>query len=363
MPRGRNLFSFEQDWGGCKRYVVLDSDVICRDFWMRGAGFRTLRNILTLVDAQVLLPRVVITETISNFRQSLLDSLRPVRQLDRLLDRRALPEIDVAAEVARYRNYVKKLFWPRVLDDPGPSLFARLPYPKVRHAHVVKRLTLAKKPFRGGKDKEKGYLDFLVWLSVVMVAKEEPDAKAVFVSQNVKDFTVRAGENCRLHPDLLADLPTGRQVDFYGDLDSLLDDLLAELGSKSRAFLDKHPDLLERLAEEIVPPLLDRWLENFLAPIWNDGRVYKPLAPSSVVVELRKVTPLPNGLTAILLDASYWPRWFYEEPDDDVMDNSTTVAITLQVNDELEALAADVEGDVLDLPPESAAPASPEPAF
>ena len=350
------MFSFKRSWGGRECYIVLDSNVLYNDFWMEGAGFRTLRSILSLVNAQVLLPRVVIAETINNFRQLLMESLRATQRLERVLNRRVLPELEVEAEVARYRDYLKELFLPPVLDDPGPSPFARLPYPKVNHSHVVKRLLGNKKPFRGGSNKEQGYRDLLVWLSVVAVAKKAPEAKVIFVSENIKDFAVGPNDTLSLHPDLLADLPRGRQVNFYRSLGNLLADLLAELGGESHAFLSEHPGLLDRLGREIVPQLLDRWLELFVAPSWNDGRVYEPLGPDNVVVELRKVTSLNEDLTAILLDASYWPRWFYEGPDDSVSDNSTTVAVTLQLTDSLEVLTADVEGDALDLPANSAAP-------
>lgn len=240
-----------------KRLIVLDTSVLVNDFWLVGANFRTLRELLNVFDAHVLLPELVVAETINKFAETLTGALNKARRLDHLLNRKLIARVNLEELLARYEDFVRGLFYP-LSDDGGDASFSELPYPENPHSDIVERLLLGKRPFRGSSEKEKGYRDYLIWLSVVEVVRDNPGREIIFVSENVNDFGAGDEKRKTLHPDLLADLPEGREVEFHASIASLIERLLGTVDSDSRAFLGAHPDLVRYLARNVVPDLLNK---------------------------------------------------------------------------------------------------------
>jgi hypothetical protein len=80
--------------------------------------------------------------------------------------------------------------------------FRTLPIPLVSHTSIIERCGRRKKPF-GEKKGDKGYKDYLIWLSIVELTKTA-DLQIIFLSQNKNDFADETGTV--LHADLLIDL-------------------------------------------------------------------------------------------------------------------------------------------------------------
>lgn len=338
-----------------KRLIILDTSVLVNDFWLVGASFRTLRDLLNVFDAHVFLPELVVDETLNKFAEVLAAALNKSRHLDYLLNRKVIARVKLEATLARYKDFIRDLFYP-LSDEGGEVTFSELPYPEIPHSDVVERLLQGKRPFRGGSDREKGYRDYLIWLSVVEIVRDNPGRDVIFVSENVNDFGAEADKRRTLHSDLLADLPAGREVEFHPSVSSLIERLLSAIDSNSRAFLGANPDLVQHLTRNVVPELLNKWfvLEALRD---GDGRIYTPVRSDNISVELGQVTPLSTGTMALLVHAAYNPEWTYEDSPDPIRQNSDTVDVTLEVRENLEVVSADINGDPLDLLPNLIAPA------
>lgn len=329
-----------------QRLIILDTSVLVNDFWFDGASFRTLVNLLNIFDAHVLLPELVVDETMNKFRETLTTALNKSRRLDHILNRKIIARVNLEATVARYRDFIRTLFYP--LADDEEATFREIPYPENSHSDIVKRLLQGKKPFRGGSDKEKGYRDYLIWLSVIEVVRENPESDVLFVSENVTDFGSETDRHNTLHPDLVADLPAGRDVEFHSSVAGLIERLLNTIDSDSRAFLSANTDLVSHLTRNVVPELLNQWFA-VEALRDGDGRIYSPVRSDNIAVELGQVTSLSTGTITLLLRAAYNPEWTYENFPDPIRQNSETVEVTLEVRENLEVVAADINGDPLDL--------------
>lgn len=72
-------------------------------------------------------------------------------------------------------------------------------YPNISHEQVVRRELLRKKPFN---ETGKGYRDYLIWRTVLEIAKES-DEPIALITKNTKDF---ADNDNNLHSDLISDL-------------------------------------------------------------------------------------------------------------------------------------------------------------
>ncbi len=329
-----------------KRLIFLDTNILAKDFRMHGTSFRTLQDLLALFEAQLLLSDVVLAEVVAVFQSSLSDAFRKARRLEELLGRKLIGDFDLDSEVARYRRELDSLFWPLSHEDPSPPYFRRLPWPEVSHEEVVERLLRGRRPFHGEPQRERGYRDFLIWQSVVEVAKDSLDEEIFFITENRKDFA-DTSDHQTLHPDLLADLPPEAKVVFRTSLPSLLSDLLAVLKPETQEFVRQHTTIRDDL-ERVVPRLVNLWLLSVAGPM--DGRNYLPV--EAMPVEFREITHLSTGSTVLLVFAGWTPVWMIPEDPEPVVQNTAVLAVTIEVNENFAILAADVGGDPVHLPRE-----------
>jgi hypothetical protein len=133
---------------------------------------------------------------------ALLKATGPLEQLRKLAAGLASPDLPspeaVAGAIAEHSAAVDA-----VLELPVIKVE---PYPDVPHHAVMERLQARKAPFKpGGKYKEVGYRDFLIWRNVTDVLARAP-GRVGFVFKNRADF---GGPKGGVHPELAADLPAG----------------------------------------------------------------------------------------------------------------------------------------------------------
>ena len=94
-----------------------------------------------------------------------------------------------------------------------------MPIPGISHEIVIDRIYDRKAPFRQNeKNKDAGYKDFLIWNTVLKLARTNSDQEVVLVTAD-RDFT-KDGE---LHPHLAADAD-GLKVRLVSDLKTFHDD-------------------------------------------------------------------------------------------------------------------------------------------
>lgn len=164
---------------------------------MKGSLFRVLFEGLKHLDAVLVVPQVVLDELENKYREELQESQSLLhKELSRIMKMTGkqftnpLDDHHVEQLVQEYRHIVKAtlLFHGAIVAD----------YPEVPHSEVVEYELMRRKPFSSSGA---GYRDFLIWRTVVGIAKDGPVA---FISQNEKDFAL----DQKLHPQLVEDLVT-----------------------------------------------------------------------------------------------------------------------------------------------------------
>lgn len=220
--------------------VVLDSNIICRDYQLTGSTFRVFFDGLARSGHSIYMPQVVIHEVENNYAKELVKIDRFVAKARRVLG----TEIESPLADATVEDLVEE--YHRELLSRFAGVGATImDYPDVAHEAVVQRVLDRRKPF---SESGAGYPDSLIWETVVDLAGSSGQDIA-FISANKKDFFDGEGN---LHADLVADmeargLQSGRIVPF-----SSLEDFVAEHIKPTMRALK---DILQRLAEGRYPEL------------------------------------------------------------------------------------------------------------
>lgn len=174
--------------------VVLDTNALYGDFRLESRQALNLRDNLRELGGELVIPEVVIDEAERKFDELLREN---VRELKKSIKRyRQLTGVNISIpdmpEGGREQSLRQRLI--EVADR-------LIPYPISDHQKVVKRLLAGYRPFSGTEDK--GYRDFLIWLSVLQIATES-DSTVLFITSNSNDFCAK--KDNQLHEDLISDL-------------------------------------------------------------------------------------------------------------------------------------------------------------
>jgi hypothetical protein len=200
--------------------LVLDTSSFFRDPFLEKVVARKIRENLHLIDGELLIPAVVLTEILEGYEAQLQDVQKSIRRIGRLTSERwtGLPSQFSDDELQKATHE---------LEEHLKSIATIVPYPDVGHQKVVARLIRGKKPFRprtqeSSKDdgnKEKGYKDYLIWRSLVEHVLNTAQSIA-FISSNTDDFA--DSSKSKLHPDLIEELiaegGSGNEVFFFSSL-------------------------------------------------------------------------------------------------------------------------------------------------
>lgn len=246
--------------------LVLDANALISDFNLGGSKFRLLFDHVKRSGDGLCVPEIAFDETVRKYQEQLEDAHRAMasgsRAASRLLGRKIeapLTSDAIAEEVEVYRKFLRQ-----TLQRHGTEI---LPYPKVSHADVVKRLLAERRPF---KDGEKGYRDCLLWETLLETARKQ--VATALVSDNTRDFA--DDDRTRLHPDLCEDLKALGLADgavcFFAGLDKLVDihvrPTLARLAELARQINDEQYagfNLRTWLDENLLVAIGDHELDGF----------------------------------------------------------------------------------------------------
>lgn len=226
--------------------LFLDTNIIMRDFKMNGHEFNNLFNASKEFREKDVL-KLFITQM--NYLELMKKYERELKQAFKC--------------IKEYRQITKKLFndtdffiteqdWKenhlhnfKKLLEKNFDIYE--PSSKEVYDRVLERFYFTKRPFRENKDE---FRDAVIWETIYDYAKEHPDEKVYFVSNNKKDFAYEEGEkDWKLHPDF--DDLEGRIIYFQ-----TINEFLAEIDYLKIY----HFDFRER--EEIRSLILD-YLKEF----------------------------------------------------------------------------------------------------
>jgi len=172
--------------------IVIDTNIFCEDYYLRGSNFRVLFDGLHSLPGTLLIPEVVVDEVVNRYREDLQEITSKEREtrnsLSRMLsDPSSVPplNVDVVAQANAYRAYLEA-----VIAQHGKVL----PYPQTSHKIIVERDLARRKPF---KRDGSGYRDLLIWETIKsqMIWGTE---RVILLTNNPKDF----GEGPLVDPEL-----------------------------------------------------------------------------------------------------------------------------------------------------------------
>ena len=161
--------------------VSLDTNILVQDFWLDSPHSKIFLEELKIIPATLHIPEIVIDEAINKYREFLTEKLNEYRkvnsEMNRILRQKVISNninIDQAT-----KDY--EVFLTTKLKELKANI---LPYPKVEHKDVVKRILERRRPFKKG---DSGYRDFLIWQTIKRLETSGTE-EIVFITNNTKDF-------------------------------------------------------------------------------------------------------------------------------------------------------------------------------
>ena len=204
--KGQNAHMKEPDL-----LIILDSNVLFRQHPMRSPNIKNVLYVMTLLDAYLQVPEVINDEYVNNYREQLLHAKECFQKAcaeAKSLGLKLPYPSRKAVDRALYEALIG--FQGLIRKEWGARRVRFHPYPQVDHQAVVARCLAGKRPFRSRcldgtnrEDKEKGYRDFLLWMTICEIYKSTL-GKIAFVTNDFEGFWDK--EKRGLHPHLLADL-------------------------------------------------------------------------------------------------------------------------------------------------------------
>ena len=214
-------------------YIVLDANILIRDFWMTGHGFSYLQT-RQFLGHRPIIPEVAYLEARGNLKrraETLLSnrssdgegSQGNTHKLLRLFNYKRIPlnaKWDVDMLLKRWDKHITgilKRFQGRVL-----------PYPQVNIKEIVHRSIERKKPFSNG---DRGFRDTIIWLSALDLVG--PESRVSFVTSNTQDFF--QANSSKPHPEILKEAQKKLGSHWKMLFHRSLDDFIAKLDSDRSA--------------------------------------------------------------------------------------------------------------------------------
>lgn len=186
--------------------VVLDTNAIHRDPWLKSDGADSLAKLAAAGACELVLPDVVIRELTRQQRESANEGRDDAMRLVERVERGGAPMERVAAKL---RDAIQALGpaieenFRALLERPG---IVRLPVPSDLTEQLIARDLDRRRPFLdvGSKDQSAGFRDAVIWESLLgLLSTDEGYAQVVFVTAD-RGFLDKEGQT--LHPDLVQDL-------------------------------------------------------------------------------------------------------------------------------------------------------------
>jgi hypothetical protein len=235
-------------------FVLLDSNIYCGDWFLRGAPFRYLCHFLNNEGHTLLVPRVVLDEVANvrarRFSEEAAVAGKAIAALHRLNgdDTKAASTLPVAKEYELLSLLKESIEGVVVLE-----------YNTLPHDEIFRRALKAQRPFREG---EKGYRDTLIWMSLLAFLRKQTHPEEVaFITTNKNDFFSQS-EDAEFHPDLREDL-AGANVSPFKSL---------------AAFVDRHVDKdLHGIDRVMLRPQIESFLEDQTSEMLLGGEPQKLL--------------------------------------------------------------------------------------
>ena len=278
--------------------VILDTNIIFNDFHLKGAKIKSLCESVKLTGDTVLIPKVVVDESINKYREKIQECKSAIdkamsnfkRLAGEVVGDNFMYEEFMLEESKQYADIFKKRLRELRINI--------IPYPSTSHQELVKRDLARKKPFQ---ETGKGYRDALIWESVKSLCEtslsSSENPKIIFVNKNHKDFCLGK----LLHPDLKDDLVDKDSVRIIEDIDIFMEEYVKPQQERLKMIQDSlneykrynKIDLNTEINKRITDFLLYREIDYKESPFGQEFEhpyVVGVDEPSFIVTEVRKIS-------------------------------------------------------------------------
>jgi predicted nucleic acid-binding protein len=162
--------------------IILDTNIVFRDFYFSSPASRTLLSGMAKANHSLYVPKVIFDEIVNKYLESVGELLGKAKRLG--FSGLAIND-SVVNELEQARSSYSE-FLTRELKTVGARF---LDYPTTSHEELVGRALKRRKPFRSTDTG--GYRDALIWETIKILACEKPKETIAFISDNPK----RVSEN------------------------------------------------------------------------------------------------------------------------------------------------------------------------
>jgi len=178
--------------------IIIESNIICADFQLKGSSFRVLFDSLDRIGARLCIPQLVIDEVKNKYAECLWENKSKTDSI--LLNiKRLTGELTVNSVSEDFVKEKVKNYDQMLLNKLSELKAVILKYPTISHKDLVQRALSRRKPF---SESGRGYRDALIWENVVELMAENKNEMFYFINANSHDFS----DKNTLHPDLIANL-------------------------------------------------------------------------------------------------------------------------------------------------------------
>jgi len=218
--------------------IVLDTNILCKDFYMQGAQLSLLRQL-----GGIVIPEIVFDEILNKHREVVEKNGNEL--IKKVEEYQKVTHVPIAVNVSDCYSEEHKLYEQFLINILlENSAYPPEGYPQVSHKEVVKRSLLRKKPFK--VDGRSGYRDYLVWRTVLDIVKQSEE-DVHFISENTADFG-DGQDKRKLHPDLLDEMKElgidGTRLQYWG----LLKDFIEDVVKPSLTVIEEEQSFINKLS-------------------------------------------------------------------------------------------------------------------
>ena len=185
--------------------LVFDTNIIHEDFHLYGGRITKLCSAAQKLGYDLMIPDVVVDETVNQYRKKLLDNYSGYAVVMKLVARTqgADDKLDkdafISDKVKEYDAYLRKRLAELKIHV--------IPYPTVDVKALVSKDLNVTKPFKETKEGNIGYRDAIIWESIKSICQPPrtltEDPQIELLTENTRDF---AGPDNALHTDLVAEV-------------------------------------------------------------------------------------------------------------------------------------------------------------
>jgi PIN domain len=177
--------------------VILDTTETCKDLLLSNIAFSVVSSLVSKGIITLIVPKIVVEETINHSRKEMEEAVKAVRTLKRLAPSLVenLPQMDLELCV---QNYTETLL--ARLDELGAKQSG---YEMLGVDVLVTRALQGRKPF--DPSGRRGFRDAIIWETVLHELNQyQFRQKAILVTRNTNDFGEDGGLAADLRNDLVA---------------------------------------------------------------------------------------------------------------------------------------------------------------